>query len=101
MTAQGRLTLEESVACLSISDGPPSGNLINSSHGDQGPGSKPAPTSEGDMDPMECWHWRDPKPDFSDDDTLDMVASPDVGPLYYGSWELEHGRLDSGDQWEI
>ena len=73
-TAQGRLTLEESVACLSISGNPPSGNHVNSSHGNQGPGSKLPPTTEGDVDLVKCWHWKDPKPDFSDDDTLDMVA---------------------------
>ncbi|KAH0508791.1 Protein FAM46B [Microtus ochrogaster] len=36
--------------------------------------SRPPPTTEGDVDPVECWHWRDPKSDFSDDDPQDMVA---------------------------
>ena len=41
---------------------------------DQGPGSKPPPTTEGYMDLGECWHWRDHKLEFSDDDTLEVVA---------------------------
>ncbi|KAH0517986.1 Protein FAM117B [Microtus ochrogaster] len=42
---------------------------------DQGPGSKPPTTTEGNVDLVECWHWRNPKPYFSDDDTLDMRSS--------------------------
>ncbi|KAH0519100.1 Resistin-like alpha [Microtus ochrogaster] len=76
-------TATKSLSCTSVNargklascpaDCPLSDNHVNSSHGDQGPGSKPPPTTEGDVDPVECWHWRDPKPDFSDD-TLDVVA---------------------------
>ena len=83
-TAHGKLTLEKSVVCTFNSDGPPSINPVNSSHGDQGPGSKAPPTTESVMNPMEYWHWRDAKPDFSHDDILDMVA----WPLWFGTWEL-------------
>ena len=65
-TAQWRLTPEEIVDCLSISVSPPCDNHVNSSHGDQRP--------DGNVDLVQRWHWRDPKPDFSDDYTLDMVA---------------------------
>ncbi|XP_075812985.1 ferritin light chain-like [Microtus pennsylvanicus] len=47
--------------------------LCTSPPQDQGPSSKPPPTTEDDVNPVEHWHWRDPKPDFSDDNTLDIV----------------------------
>lgn len=70
-TAQKELTLKESVAIL---DGSPSDNHVNYSHSDQGPGSKIPSTIEGDVGLVEWWHWRDPKPNFSDDDTLHLVS---------------------------
>ncbi|XP_041492864.1 ferritin light chain-like [Microtus oregoni] len=62
------------LCCVEMrSDGSPGANYINSSLRDQGPSSKPPPTTEDDVNPVEHWHWRDPKPDFSDDNTLDIV----------------------------
>ena len=51
----------------------PKGRLTLEESRDQGPSSKPPPTTEGVVGLVECWHRRDPKPDFLDDKTLNMV----------------------------
>ncbi|KAK7815689.1 hypothetical protein U0070_015618, partial [Myodes glareolus] len=43
---------------------------------DQGPDSKPPLTTEGDVDLVKHWHWRNSKPDFSDDNTLGDLYKP-------------------------